>query len=110
MPGRPKVLAIIFISINVLSIATLVAMAVVISCNPLILSKVFKYIGVGDKAYPHLAYDPYIWLALVPVEFMTFVINVILAWNSYREWARAATQLPPLKKTILRDNILYLSA
>ena len=57
-----------------------------------------------------MAYDPYLWMALVPIEACTLIINLKLIWNTKRSCKKDGGTPPRLLAVMLRDNVLYLSA
>lgn len=83
MTSKRRAFAVFFILIDILAITALVVVAIVITLNPLDSFFAFDYKGIGTtfKQSSSSAYDPYVWLALLPLEFVTFVINVGLVWS-----------------------------
>lgn len=56
------------------------------------------------------AYDPYVWMVLVPIDFVTLFVNVYVIGIAYHRGRKTGSFPSPLLKVVVRDNILYVSA
>ena len=103
---RPKAraLACLFITLDILAIIGLIAVGVLNFKTRLLLPDYFN----GNFGGP--AYDPYLWIVLVPIEACTLIANLRLAWITFRYRQEERTTVPRLLVVILRDNICYLGA
>ena len=86
----------------------LVSMAVVKKIDPSRFGLTASLYETGEDGND--AYDPYLWRSIVPLELVTFGVNLWLAWKVFRGPGGSKQHLSGLMKTILRDNNLYLFA
>ena len=66
------------------------------------------FLGAGNAAY-----DPYLWLVIVPLDFVSFLVNVWLLCAMIRRHFRTPLSRlseSKLEKVLIRDNLIYLSA
>lgn len=112
--GKLKAVGIIFIVLDILAAIALVTMAILearkVPFPAAKLTSVYFLPAHSNQGDTDLAYDPFLWMVLAPLEVGTLVANLILAFIVYRDRKKDHGQVPKLMTVILRDNICYLSA
>ena len=54
------------------------------------------------------AYDPYVWMTLVPLDAFTLLVNLYLGLKEHCCSKKERYRMSKLMIVILRDNIIYL--
>ena len=97
-------LAYVFAAFDVLAIIALVSIAILTATS-----------DIGDPLHVLYAnnahgssYDPYLWLALAPLDFFTLVVNLYMIYDALDQHRKEGYRLPKLMVIMLWDNIYYL--
>ena len=108
--GRTKFLAYFFIAADILAVIFLIVLGVQIEMairdRKANTSFMYMYFSMGTDGN---AYDPVLWMALAPLDFLTLFTNFWLIGKAYWGRKRKGGQVARLMWVILRDNIFYLT-
>lgn len=97
-------IACILITLDAFSILALIVIAVLTAT-----SKISDPLHASyENSIDGSAYDPYLWLALTPLDLFTLVVNFYLAYAARRDRKEDGIRVSKLKVVMLRDNIFYL--
>ena len=101
--GRAKILVYTFIILDVGVIASLVTLGVIRRPPQSNFGLPYTNNYLGE------AYDPFVWMPLAPLEFITLAINLFLALRTCLAYRKDKIGVSRLMVVILRDNICYLT-
>jgi hypothetical protein len=109
--GKHRAIVYLFIVTDIIIVVILVTMAVITDKDPQVVrTPSAVLLVVTGQSGGQKAYDSFMWIAIMPLEFVTLVVNAYLTWTTYQLQRADGTVFSQLMKTILRDNFCYLAA